>query len=95
MIKNINFTNLAQEFSTQTTIITTNPGEKGESHFQICHIIILKMSNLKKNYKACKETWKYGPYTGEKAKNRNCPGGNPDTGLINTLNQLFYMYSKR
>lgn len=54
----------------------------------------IKNFQLKKNYKACKETWKYGPYTGEKARNRNCPGGNPDTGLIKTLNQLFYMYKE-
>lgn len=52
------------------------------------------MSNFLKNYKACKETKKYGPYTGKKARNRNCPGGNLDTGLINTLNQLFYMYKE-
>lgn len=45
-IKNIHFTDLAQKVIAQAT--TTNPGEREESHFQICHIIIRKISNFQR-----------------------------------------------
>ena len=65
----------------QTTLTSrANPRERGESHFQICHIVIFKMPifNTQKNYKAGKEIRMYGPHTGEKANTRNSLGGNPD-----------------
>lgn len=38
-----------------------------ESDLHSCHIVISKMSNFSmKNYEACKETKKYGPYIGKR-----------------------------
>ena len=36
---------------------------------------------LSKNYKAHKETVKYGPFTGKKEIDLECPWGRPDIGL--------------
>lgn len=45
------------------------PDEAGESDY---HIIYSKCPIFIKNSEACKETRKYGLYTGKKGINRNC-----------------------
>lgn len=49
------------------TTTSNNAGEDEESNFQSYHIFKMPMSSYKqKDYKACKETGNYDPYTGTK-----------------------------
>lgn len=52
---------------------TYNPQAVGESGVQICHIIILRISNSQqKNNETDKEIGKYGPFKGGKEFDRIC-----------------------
>lgn len=58
------------------------PWKGGESYFRDCHIVLFKIYDYQqKNDVTCKETGKYGPYTGDKEVNRSYPFGSPTVEL--------------
>lgn len=62
---------------------SVSPGERGESDFQIYHIMRFKHSvfNNKKNHKDYKETGKYGPFKGKNKPTVTIPEKDQMTNL--------------
>ena len=92
-IKNIHFTDLAQKVIAQAT--TTYPGEREESHFQICHIIIRKISNFQG--KITKHAKKQGSMAHNRGKNKKQKLSRRKprhTRLTKTLNQCVHVFKE-